>query len=92
MKIYLIELDDVRVSHFLENLDLSCDTFNVLFVLDFIFLKNFNCYLKMKIRRDWTHTFSPVRVWVASLTLPNVPLPSDLPELRYKRLRIFDEL
>ena len=45
MLVYLIELDDVWMSHFLKNLDLPGDTFYVLLVLDFILLKNFNSNL-----------------------------------------------
>lgn len=36
-----VKLDDVRVSNFLEDLDFSGDSFDVLLVIDFLFLKNF---------------------------------------------------
>ena len=41
----LIELDNVRMSDFLEDLDLSCDSLNILLVVDLFFLKNLDSYL-----------------------------------------------
>ena len=41
---YLIQLNHVRMSDFLENVDLSCDPLNVTFVFDSVFLKNLDGY------------------------------------------------
>ena len=38
---HFVKLDDVRVSNFLEDLDFPGDSFDVLLVIDFLFLKNF---------------------------------------------------
>ena len=43
---YLIELDDIGVTNFLQNLDFSCDAFHILLVVDLFLLKNFDCHLK----------------------------------------------
>ena len=43
---YLVELDDVWVTNFLQNLDLSRDAFHILLVVDLFLLKNFDCHLK----------------------------------------------
>ena len=37
-----VELDDVRVSHLLQDLDLTSDSLIVLLVMDFVFLEDFN--------------------------------------------------
>ena len=41
---YLIQLNHVRMSDFLENVDLSCDPLNVTLVFDSVFLKNLDGY------------------------------------------------
>ena len=38
---HFVKLNDVRVSNFLEDLDFPGDSFDVLLVIDFLFLKNF---------------------------------------------------
>jgi hypothetical protein len=43
--IYLIELNDVWMTDFFENLDFTCDSLNILFVLNFFLLKNFDSNL-----------------------------------------------
>ena len=43
---YLVELDDVRVTNFFQNLDLSRDAFHILLVVDLFLLKNFDCHLR----------------------------------------------
>ena len=42
---YFVELDDVRMSDQLEDVDFSGDSFDVRDILDFVFLKNFDCNL-----------------------------------------------
>jgi len=42
MTAYLVELNDVRVSDFLENFDLASNSLYVLLVVDFLFLKHFD--------------------------------------------------
>lgn len=74
---YLIELDDIGVSNLLEDLDLPRDALYVLLVFDLVFLQDFHSNLKLM--NYIRSTFSPVRVWVASLTFPKVPLPNDFP-------------
>jgi hypothetical protein len=37
---YLVKLDDVRVSHYLQDVDLSCHPVNIRLVFDLVFLKN----------------------------------------------------
>ena len=49
---YLVELDDVWVTNFLQNLDLSRDAFHILLVVDLFLLKNFDCHLKDTIITD----------------------------------------
>ena len=41
---YLIQLNHVRMSDFLENVDLSCDPLNVTLVFDSVFLKDLDGY------------------------------------------------
>ena len=38
---HFVKLDDVGVSNFLEDLNFPGDSFDVLLVIDFLFLKNF---------------------------------------------------
>ena len=45
---YFIELDDVGVSNFLENFDFSGDAFNILLVVYFFLLKNFDSNLNFR--------------------------------------------
>ena len=40
----LVELDDVGVPHYLQDLDLSSHSFNVCFVNDLFFLEYFDCH------------------------------------------------
>ena len=37
---HLVELDDVGVADLFENLDLPCDSFHILLVLDAVFLED----------------------------------------------------
>lgn len=62
-----------------KNMYFSCDSLDIVDVGDLLLFKDFDCDLK-KIRslRDEV-TFSPVRLWVPSLTFPNVPSPIVLP-------------
>lgn len=73
---YLIELDDIGMSDLLEYLDFSSNPFHVLLVLNPVLFKNLDRHLPIV---NYEITFSPVSMWVASFTLPNVPLPRDLP-------------
>ena len=41
---YLIELDDVRVSYHLKNVDFAGDPLYIVDILNFIFFQNFNCH------------------------------------------------
>lgn len=41
----LVQLNDIGVSDLLKNLDLPCDPFHVLLVIDLFFLKDFDSYL-----------------------------------------------
>lgn len=38
----LVKLDDVWMSDLLQDFDLSCDTFDILLIMDLIFFQNFN--------------------------------------------------
>ena len=40
-----IKLNYVRMSDFLKNFDFPSNPLNILLIMDFIFLKNFNCHL-----------------------------------------------
>ena len=40
MQAYLVELNDIGVSHFLEDVDLSGDSLNVALVFNAVFLEN----------------------------------------------------
>ena len=39
-----IELDNVRVSDHLQDVDFSCDSFDIVNVLNLVFFENFDCY------------------------------------------------
>ena len=41
---YLVQLNNIRVSDFLEDVDLASHSLNVTLVLNAVFLKNLNCY------------------------------------------------
>lgn len=70
------------MSNFLKDLDLSSDALDVLLVIDFLFLKNFDSDLnKIKVDDSGEVTFSPVKTWVPCFTWPNVPLPSAFPKI-----------
>ena len=45
-RIYLIELDDIRVANLLQNFDFSGNPLNVLLVVDLFLLENFHGNLK----------------------------------------------
>lgn len=49
---YLIELNNVGMSHFLEDLDFPCDSLDIFFVLDFFFFKNFDSDLKENVSEE----------------------------------------
>ena len=74
---YFIKLNHIWVTDFLENLNFTRDALNVLFLLNTGFFQNFDCDLKVTQANELTSSF--VRVWVASLTFPKVPLPRFLP-------------
>ena len=74
---YLVQLDNVRMSNFFKDLDLPGNALHILLVFDFVFLQDLHCNLT--INQQSEITFSPVSKCVASLTLPKVPLPRDLP-------------
>ena len=44
---YLVELNHVWVTDLLENFDLPCDSFNVLLIVDLLFLQNFDSDLQI---------------------------------------------
>ena len=39
---YLVQLDDVRMSDFLENFDLTRDPLNIFLIMNLLFLQNFD--------------------------------------------------
>ena len=56
MQAYFVELNDIGVSHFLEDVDLSGNSLNVALVFDAVLLENFDRNLLSRDRvRAYTH-------------------------------------
>ena len=40
-----IKLNDIRMPDFFQDFDFSCNSFDILLIMNFVFLKDFNCDL-----------------------------------------------
>jgi len=75
---YFIKLDDVWMSDLLEYFNFTSDSFDIFLIFNFVLLQDFHGNLIIYSKS--LYTFSPVKVCVACLTLPKVPLPKDFPK------------
>ena len=69
------------MSDHLEDMNFASDPFYIRHICDAIFLENLNSDLiDVSESLGCLLTFSPVRLWLPSLTLPNVPSPIVFPK------------